>query len=295
MLIQLFPSNFIVLASISTLLKAISGMVNGTAKANTNRHFASAVRGKNLGDITAKGQSQGVFAYVIGLFYGVGISYMCQALGAPYLIIGNFVILNCWHLYSSYRSLSNLNIRFLNGQRGTIVTQNYLTELHKLSGGNFDNLENININVPTPRQVAEKEVFVRAHREEITVKMGTSVEQLMELSPGLEEILEHTKLDSHAYEPYLINANDSTIAIAFHEKASETDFIRAFLHSQVYIWCKQRETVDGTDTIWAESHKILQPCFPHYINCLKQAGWGTNFILFYEPGDTPRFQFDRKE
>lgn len=283
-------------------------MVSGATKANVNRHFASAVRGKNLGDVTAKAQSQGVFAYVLGLFYGVGISYICQTSGIPYLIIGNFVLLNCIHLFCSYRCLSSINIRHLNPQRGEIVINSYLDKVLSKDDFQIISTDDADVIVPSPKDVAKKEVFVLNYKEKYAVNMGVSIEQLVSPTCNLKEILSHTTFHSDDnddkitnYESYLIRARNGQIQIAFHENSSESDFFKAFFHAQVYIWMirnshhsKEEGDVSIIDDVelWKKSYDSVQKSFSHFLTTISKVGWATNYIQFFEPKQSARFQFE---
>ena len=284
-MVQWFPSKFIILASISTLLKAVSGMVNGTVKANVNRHFSSAVKGKNLGDVTAKGQSQGVFAYVIGLFYGIGVTYVCH--DSWILFLGNIIILNSLHLYSGYCSSKNLNSKHLNEQRGKIVTQLYLKKLIPLLNEevNFD--EKTTIEIPTPFDIAKKEyVFVKP-KDNFPIEIGTPIDILLN-SITLEDCIKKTIDSEQNLEKYLINLQDNKILISLHEKASEVDNFKAFFHSQVI---RYHAKIHGNNLNWNDMKNIVDTYFPHFLKSIENAGWETNFILLYLPKHTPRFSY----
>ena len=286
-MVQIFPANFIVLASISTLLKAVSGMVNGTAKANVNRHFASAVKGKNLGDVTAKGQSQGVCAYVVGLFYGIGTSYICHMTEGPYFLLSNVAVLTSLHLYNGYSSLKNLNLRFLNDQRGGIVTQHYLSELEKC---NFE-IPDAPIDVPTPKDVAAQEHFVWNEKSDYSLFMGASVERLLS-TKTLQSVLDNTSLDpSQVREKYLINEHGNNIYVSLGKNATERDNLKAFFHTQVFIH-NIAQHGDDTEKAWNVSKNVVATTFAHYLESLSASGWETNFILLYLPKETPRFEYE---
>jgi hypothetical protein len=303
MTVQLVPSQFILLASISTLMKAIGGMINGTVKATANRHFASRVEGKNLGDITAKGQSQGVFAYTIGMLGGIGLSYLCVS--SPFYIGACFLGLNTSYLLSGYCLLRNLNSKFLNDQRGRMVVRSYLATL-------FDPSQDLDpfeaslgkaLAVPykliSPQEVSQQENFIKSYKPKIPLVVGVSVETLSNNDQSeLQEIILHTydrdssDPENFRREKYLLDFQDGKIVIAVEKSATEVDYIRAYYHSQVllyYLDGQPERTRSQIHQICKHAHRIMCASFTHFINSLKHSDWGTDFVLLHI--HPPRYEF----
>ncbi|ELR15757.1 uncharacterized protein ACA1_379390, partial [Acanthamoeba castellanii str. Neff] len=82
----LFPAYFLPLASLANSAKGIAGLTTGATKAAINQGFALR---DNLGDITAKGHSQGIVAYLMGMGIGIGTTYVTGGvLGALFAVYG---------------------------------------------------------------------------------------------------------------------------------------------------------------------------------------------------------------
>jgi hypothetical protein len=283
MAVQFFPLYFIPMASVATLLKAVSGMASGTVKANVNRHFASAVKGKNLGDITAKSQSQGVGMYVVGMFYGIGVSFACQHYETPLLLAANCILLSAAHLYCGYCSLKNLNVRFLNEQRGEIVMQAFLS--------NPSQSENV---LPSPNDVREKEVFVSSYQPSCKITVGASISQLLKSSGDMETLLSHNRGETAVLENYLISASGGHVEVCLHKDATERDRILAFFQAQAFNHLSRENSGSGKDssTLLKESYALSVQQFPRFLTDLESIGWDTSFILLRQPSDMPQFTYN---
>lgn len=112
----LFPAYFLPLASLANSAKGIAGLTTGATKAAINQGFALR---DNLGDITAKGHSQGIVAYLMGMGIGIGTTYVTGGvLGALFAVYG--VLAGC-HLAFSHRALSNVRLTTLSRQRLNLI------------------------------------------------------------------------------------------------------------------------------------------------------------------------------
>eukprot|EP01133_Synstelium_polycarpum_P001211 gene1211-1400_t len=118
------PGYFLPLASVSNLSKGIAGLIYGATRASLNKSFALK---ENLGDITAKYQSQGMAAYLTGMALGTGIGLLMSPMTTVSNLTAVFSI-SIIHMLCSYKSLKSIDLKTLNMQRATIVVDHWLRD-----------------------------------------------------------------------------------------------------------------------------------------------------------------------
>ena len=274
-------------------------MINGSTKANVNVHFARESLGKNLGDVTAKGQSQGVFSYVIGLFYGIGIVKLNEIFTfSPTFLICHFGVLLFTYLFSGYKLLSNLHLHYLNDQRGRLVIESYLSKIDTLTSDyTAENSLKDSVDILTPAQTGEKEVYVKSCKPAIPVYFGASIDQLADSYDELVAVFSHSRKEDKSHtEKYLINFKNGKIYVAFEKTASEVDYFRAFFHSQVFTYLlKQQSTQADYHPLWKTAYLFVGNNFSHFIDALKRNDWESNYISIFQPSENIRYSFAQEE
>jgi hypothetical protein len=156
----LAPGQFLLIASLGNICKAVAGVAMGASKAAINRHFA--IEG-NLGDLTAKSQAQGITSYLCGLAIGIPASLLVGNSWPRFIrtstftrfhahvkrslhlasVFGLFSIFSLINLTASYSALSRINLNCFNRTRLSILIAHWMDERKML----------------TPEQVAQVEGF----------------------------------------------------------------------------------------------------------------------------------------
>ncbi|MDP2438061.1 MAG: RUS1 family protein, partial [archaeon] len=122
------PLLWIVVASVANALKAMSGLIGGACRASLNSTFALQ---QNLGDITAKSQSQSTMGYLIGMLGGIPLSRVTgEDSGRIILAVAAF---SAGALYCSSKALSAVPLRSLNGHRAALLFRAHISSKQTLS------------------------------------------------------------------------------------------------------------------------------------------------------------------
>jgi F0F1-type ATP synthase assembly protein I len=117
----LYPSYFLILASLGNVGKNISWLSTSASKSIIHRNLSNS---ENLADITVKSGSQTIGASIIGTIFGIFLSYF---IGTDTLfMLLTFTLLGSIHLYSTYTSLNYVTISTLNEQRCNLVMKYFI-------------------------------------------------------------------------------------------------------------------------------------------------------------------------
>ncbi|UPQ99470.1 root UVB sensitive protein [Chloropicon primus] len=117
----LFASFFLVTASIANAFKSMSYMSRLPPRAAILKSFA--VR-ENVGDVSAKANSQDVVAGLIGIGLGIGISFFVGSSVVKSLAV--FLVSGALVWFSSLKALGNLRLNTLNRYRTEIILDNFV-------------------------------------------------------------------------------------------------------------------------------------------------------------------------
>eukprot|EP01132_Coremiostelium_polycephalum_P000808 gene808-1004_t len=120
------PGYFLPMASVSNLSKGLAGLMYGSTRASLNKSFSLK---ENLGDITAKYQSQGMAAYLTGMGLGTGIGMLLSI--PPLSMVSNLFavfVLSVIHLFCGYRALKSVNFKTFNQQRTSIILKHWFSK-----------------------------------------------------------------------------------------------------------------------------------------------------------------------
>lgn len=119
-----FQQFFLPLASISNLSKGLAGLIYGSTRASLNRSFSLK---ENIGDITAKYQSQSMAAYLSGMAIGSSIGMILSVF--PLTSVSNLSMvfgLSFIHIFCGINAIKSINLKTLNQQRTSILIDNWL-------------------------------------------------------------------------------------------------------------------------------------------------------------------------
>ncbi|KAK4536140.1 hypothetical protein CDCA_CDCA07G2165 [Cyanidium caldarium] len=108
----LFPSAFLLLASLGNLLRKAADVATGPAYRVFLYHFSVA---SNSGDVSSRSESQVVVGRLLGIAGGIGVSaVLSQDVPSAFVAYG---LLSAGHVYSTYQSVCRLQLRTLNRAR----------------------------------------------------------------------------------------------------------------------------------------------------------------------------------
>ncbi|KAN0045339.1 hypothetical protein ACTA71_005716 [Dictyostelium dimigraforme] len=203
-----FQQFFLPLASISNLSKGLAGLIYGSTRASLNRSFSLK---ENIGDITAKYQSQSMAAYLSGMAIGSSIGMILSVY--PMTSISNLSMvfgLSFIHIFCGIKALKSIDLKTLNQQRTSILIDNWLKS----------NL------ILTSKIVNQNEKFI-TNDEYLKpyIKLGSTIEESFEYDNQLNEALNIANLNSN--NDYLISINlgkhydDSIIRILYFDKSKK--------------------------------------------------------------------------
>ncbi|KAF0852724.1 conserved mitochondrial DUF647 domain-containing protein [Andalucia godoyi] len=113
------PSFFLGLASIGNVARSISWVTWGSTHMWFSKHFAL---GRNIGDISAKADSQMSFAHVLGMIVGAGLLSISHT---PGFLFSCFAILAPAHLLATVSLIRTARFPFLNESSGMLVASEF--------------------------------------------------------------------------------------------------------------------------------------------------------------------------
>jgi hypothetical protein len=146
------PWMFLTAICVASLFKAVTGVAGGGSKASLTHHFALR---DNTADLSAKEGSQETAAGMIGVVLGMLTAWLVPDDQYWYtlLVVTFFTVA---HLFSNYRAVTALVLRYFNKQRFGIVVGDYLrNEEGKGRGGKLSCL--------SPKDVRGMEGVLRYH------------------------------------------------------------------------------------------------------------------------------------
>jgi len=285
-LTPLFPGKFLLLGSIANLMKAIAGLVLGATKASFNKMFSLS---ENMADVTAKHQSQGLLSYLIGMAFGMGITYSIPTQPAVY---GHFVaysFLAVIHLWASVKALNSVTLNTLNEQRTGILLQEYFHTSQIIS--------------PDIAKKSER-LFFKPELQYPAIVLGASVKETFE---NVDQI--KSAITTHQDENYLLNYRPHKLSVVLREGSSPLDLLKAYFHAyyvkitlflggvrsekvralddphwleRVEQWQSETETDKKLPHGWTEkSLEFTRRNFDSFVVRLDRAGWNTSNILLF--------------
>ncbi|KAJ8431330.1 hypothetical protein Cgig2_013546 [Carnegiea gigantea] len=117
----LFPSAFVFIVCLGCLSRSFTGVASGATRAALTQHFALQ---DNAADISAKEGSQETIATMAGMTIGMLLARV--TMGHSLAIWFSFLLLTIFHMYANYRAVRCLSLNTLNGERSSILLQNFM-------------------------------------------------------------------------------------------------------------------------------------------------------------------------
>jgi len=252
--IPIFPKTFLVTASIANVLKGISGLASGATRASIHKNFSLR---NNLGDITAKSQTQGIGCYLVGMALGIGLSQIpANYPGSPFTFLTFGVLASC-HLFSSYRALSHVQFSSLNLQRASQNIEMFM------STGEVMDLASCN--------QGERIIRTPEYKKKIPIVIGQRV-----------DLRSHSNETEHLFEtfmeqPYLLLPAKNRIDVVLRKGFTPLQLLRAYFNAYIL----QHIAVDGEvveQTKVRESYIYTETRFGEFLKKLQEKGWDMEYV-----------------
>lgn len=232
-----------------------------------------------------------------------------------------FLPFSIFNIYSNYRSSYYVTTPSLNIPRAETVFNVVLNGLVLEKEGRSqeksaatDLLQQLERLIPTPKDVAHNEVFVRSY--ESPFRIGLNIEPTLARFAGKDNgtaALDRAfrQLDFVQKEQYYIMVDGSIagrkraglcngkVVIWFDKKAKSQDLIRGFYHACAARAILERSRNDGSltasenewDRAVAAAHEQTIETVPKLVEVMDRKGWDTT-SLFLTDGDRNRIQIE---
>ncbi|KAK3828302.1 MAG: vitamin B6 photo-protection and homoeostasis-domain-containing protein [Benniella sp.] len=316
LLTPLWPGYFLIIASISNIGKNMAWLASSATRAQMNKTFALR---DNLGDITGKSGSQTTAAGLVGTGLGVVIAAVMTHFTEDPAVLPlipmclTFLPFAVFNVYSNYQSCYYVTTSSLNVPRAETVFYSVLKESaigkDGLPAATRQQLERF---IPTPKDVAHAEVFVRRYRSPFSVDLDIepAVSRYTGQGYGPEGLNRALKqLDFVQAERYYIMLDETTtrgtskVVLWFDKQANGNDLIQGFFHACAARLALERinSNNNNNSTVmetgycreWSKvislAHKQALETVPRLVEVMDQQGWDTT-SLFLTDGDLDRIQ-----
>lgn len=250
----LAPSNFLLLASIGNLSKAVGkGLANPSFRVIQN-HFA---KSENVGDVAAKEEVWEVAAQLAGLFLSVLLLQYDDFVTSYLDILALWSILVGLHILARFQALRVVTFTHLNRSRLIISAFSYIRNDGTLDIYDVNHREGIVLTFPD----------IQALHLQFGVSFDTV---LAELRGNLSATNAHLQCFRH--EKFVLVQCNDVYNVVFEEDFGMRDLLRATLmaawmqdHRGSHVLCGLPDYVSAI--------KYLEKEFDTYISLLNSAGW----------------------
>ncbi|XP_006654414.2 protein root UVB sensitive 6-like [Oryza brachyantha] len=116
-----FPQLFLPMACIANVVKNVAAVTSTSTRTPIYKAYA---KGENIGDVTAKGESVGNIADLLGTGLSILISKRNPSL------VTSFAFLSCGYLLSSYHEVRSVVLNTLNRARFTVAVDSFIKTGH---------------------------------------------------------------------------------------------------------------------------------------------------------------------
>ncbi|VAH19315.1 unnamed protein product [Triticum turgidum subsp. durum] len=126
-----FPQLFLPLACMANVVKNVAAVTSTSTRTPIYKAYA---KGENIGDVTAKGESVGNIADLLG----TGMSILMSKRNPS--LVASFAVLSCGYLLSSYQEVRSVVLNTLNTARFTVAVDSFIKTGHvpSLKEGNLE-------------------------------------------------------------------------------------------------------------------------------------------------------------
>ncbi|KAM3404163.1 hypothetical protein ACQJBY_002633 [Aegilops geniculata] len=112
-----FPQLFLPLACMANVVKNVAAVTSTSTRTPIYKAYA---KGENIGDVTAKGESVGNIADLLG----TGMSILMSKRNPS--LVASFAVLSCGYLLSSYQEVRSVVLNTLNTARFTVAVDSFI-------------------------------------------------------------------------------------------------------------------------------------------------------------------------
>lgn len=273
----LCPALFLPVASVGNALKSISYMVRIPPRTAILRSFC---RKENLGDVSAKSNSQDVVSGVLGIGLGIWATSVVQ--GSVQKALGVYSLAVIFVGLFSKASLSHLELKTLNRQRLSILMEEFV-RTGAVSGPRDVNRKEM---VPTFLSQAARQrkraVVFGAHLLKTSKGDLRTFNRMRALYRGCDYLL------GPQWDPRGEAAGRVNMTV--RQDATTTGTLQGLLQAE---WHRQRAEPgrDGA-TLWqhlVEGQRFAAAKVPELVAALKEQGWNTATLQFH-PKNTASWQ-----
>jgi hypothetical protein len=243
LLTSIFPSQYIVLTSCSTICQACCGLIAGSTKSRISAHFA---RGGHLADITAKESTQETAVALVGLCLGILCTkYISHDVTMTWIL---FLGLLALHTYANYRLVKVLVVDVLNPQRC------YLLVRHVMNMSS-----NKTVEMPSPEVIASSEALWRPIFLSLYgPKLGESFAKIAEALKHISSISMTDYLNIWDGKSYMIGYDvHGGLIICLDEGAQEEDQLQAYLIAMFYFLIENHQQHPSRRNLEQKYHHLL--------------------------------------
>jgi len=306
----LFPAYFLPMASLANSAKGIAGassrlievacfslflvrtvwslgLTTGATKAAINQGLALR---DNLGDITAKGHSQGIVAYLMGMGIGISATYITG--GELSALFGVYAMLAGCHLAFSYRALSNVHLATLSRQRLNLI----LAVFHERGVVISPSSVRERIILPSIDSSFRPTIVVGASLRDAIASTASSsffstafpfvhfsAQKRSFSAPLLRQLIE-----IHAEERFIVRyrADSDQVLVILHEEAQEKDILRAYFtayHLHKTVHGRQGDSQNNLSPLDVEREQAsityTKAYYTRFLEKLHASGWTHHVVL----------------
>ncbi|KAJ1455894.1 vitamin B6 photo-protection and homoeostasis-domain-containing protein [Pelagophyceae sp. CCMP2097] len=268
-----FPHLFLVLATVANCLKQISLLTSTATRNAIYRSFAATEGATNMGDITAKGESQIAVVDLIGMFVGIVLSRVC-GLGAVdrSRLVAAYTVFSLLEIGAMYNEIKCVVFRQLNLERAAILVDAFVS-------GDV---------LPSPREVSRAERILRPPRllrSDLFCKLKEASRKQFPFAQ-LQAADLAAVLDTFAHERYLLVPVDvdagprKAPAVVLHRDATDADLLEALLARTLAQQALDEDAARAPlDAISMARASALERTDALY-TAMREAGWSTRAFMF---------------
>lgn len=256
----LFPSAFVFIVCLGSLSRSFTGVASGATRAALTQHFALQ---DNAADISAKEGSQETVATMAGM--AVGMLLARVTMGHSLAIWFSFLLLTIFHMYANYRAVRCLSLNTLNGERSSILLQNFMETGKVLSPQKVSTEEHI---LPLWLNPWSSQSFRHLYKR---IHLGVKVSSLSDAD--MMELF-HCAGTHYKKAKYLLLQTKGTIRIVMHKDSTQPDVLQSYVHALV-----MANLLDKSTSVHIESLSWMSKHYDDFIRKLQSAGWKIERLL----------------
>lgn len=256
----LFPSAFVFIVCLGSLSRSFTGVASGATRAALTQHFALQ---DNAADISAKEGSQETVATMAGMAIGMLLARV--TMGHSLAIWFSFLLLTIFHMYANYRAVRCLSLNTLNGERSSILLQNFMETGKVLSPQKVSTEEHI---LPLWLNPWSSQNFRHLYKR---IHLGVKVSSLSDTD--MMELF-HCAGTYYKKAKYLLLQRKGTIRIVMHKDSTQADVLQSYVHALV-----MANLLDKSTSVHIESLSWMSKHYDDFIRKLQSAGWKMERLL----------------